>query len=232
MKTNTISRRKGWFVELASDVAQHRWTCCPEILFRVLHGLPVAETLSFTAAVMEKYLSAFEARWPDVKWPREIIASPADWVRRFRRALPDEPDFALISDAKFKFSLDALLLGCQHSEDPGILASSCARAVLEAMGALVQERLGPETTLSDTLGCGKCGGQAKPPALLDPDSPPEVARGVAWQIVVDRLMMLHLDAYPDTPTEVLDRDLARWQRHEMLLIVPESSFLFPAATIL
>lgn len=222
-----MSRRNNWFVELAANVAQHRWRACPQLVFRVLYGLPPGKMLLATTAVMQKYLPAFEARWPVVTWPREIVANPKDWIRRFGRSLPDDPEFQLIGDAKFKFSLDALLLGCQHSAEAGVLASSCACALLETLGAMVQERIGPQASVPDALGCQTCGAQAKPQSPADPDSPIEVARSVAWQLVLDELMTRHLDADPDTLSgESLEMDLAKWERHGMLLIVPESAFLF------
>jgi hypothetical protein len=137
--------------------------------------------------------------------------------------LPDEPDFELISDARFKFSLDALLLAWSYPRDVSILTSSCVCGIRESIGAIVQEKVDADAAVeADCGGCGKTG-NSKPPGP-DPESPIEFARSHAWQTIFDALITRNLHTQPDVQSpEVLEADLAEWKRHAMLLIVPTAS---------
>jgi hypothetical protein len=211
--------------ELSAAIAGRRWAACPGFLFRVLYGLPHEELLSITIEEVRRYLPLFEVAWPSAGWPRELLADPRAWIRRFGRALPDEPEPELTSDAKFRFSLDAVLLAWSYPDDLGILASSCACAILESIEALARKSTGDE---GDTGGCGGCG-EERPAPVKAPggESPIEVARSREWQRVLDVLARRGIQGYPDVVSlERLEADLADWERHGMLLIVPESAFLF------
>jgi hypothetical protein len=222
-KGSEMSRRSDWLSDLSAAIAERRWTACPELLYRVLYGIPATDLLPLTAEAIQYYLPLFEGRWPEVKWPRKIISNPQDWIRQFGRALPDEPDFPLISDARFKFSLDALLLAWSFPTDFSILTSSCVCGIREAIGAIVQEKVDTDAAVEgDCGGCGEAGKNKRP--APDSESPIEFARSHAWQRIFDALIAHNLHTYPDVHSpEVLEADLAQWKRHAMLLIVPRAT---------
>lgn len=224
-----MSKRSDWLTDLSAAIAKRHWDICPKLLYRVLYGAPATDLLALTAHTIERYWPSFESRWPSVKWPREIVAAPQDWILRFGRAVPDAPEPERNSDAKFLFSLDAFLLAWSNLNDVSILASSCACGILEAIGAMVLEGTDEKTfsrELAADQGCG-CG-SAKPrnPPLRDPGAPIELARSREWQNFLDVLVTTNVVAYPDVPSLAqLEADLAHWERHAMLLIVPEAAAL-------
>jgi hypothetical protein len=96
--------------------------------------------------------------------------------------------------------------------DVSTLTSSCACGIREAIGAIVQETA--ET-------------QKDRKQVPDSESPIEFARIREWQNIFDLLVAHNVHTYPDVQsTERLEADLAQWERHAMLLIVPEAASLF------
>ena len=191
-----MSRRNQWFEELAERIAAKEWRACPELLYRVLYGLPSNQQLSMAIDEMKRYLPLFQARWPGVQWPEQILNAPEIWVEKFRREVPQEPAAENIADASFFFCFDALLLGTTYSSNPQVLTSSAACAVLEAIQAF----------------------ESEPSALASKDS----FRAREWQYLLDWLRIRKLAFARDAETEPLERDLTAWRDHSMQLIVPES----------
>ncbi len=210
-----MSRRSDWLSDFSTAIAERRWRACPELLYRVLYGAPAMDLLQITAEAVRHYLPFFESRWPAVKWPRNIIYNPRGWIQQFGRALPDEPEFELISDARFKFSLDAILLAWSHPTELSILTSSCVCGIREALSATVQESTGPKDLDEDAAAT------KNRKSAPDPESPIELARSQEWQSVLDAIIARNIREHLDVQsTEVLEADLAQWESHEMLLIVP------------
>lgn len=228
-----MSRRSDWLSDVSAAIAERRWNACPHLLYRVLYGVPATDVLSITGAAIQRYLPFFEGRWPGVTWPREIIINPQNWITRFDRALPDDPEPNRISDARFKFSLDALLLAWSYPTNVSILTSSCACGILEALGAIVQESVGGTESPSDSDDAdmqeyeGSVAAQNSKRQPPDSESPIEVARSREWQKILDMLIARNLHMYPDMQSmERLEADLAEWEHHATLLIVPEAASLF------
>jgi hypothetical protein len=228
-----MSRHSDWLADFSAAIAERRWNACPRLLYRVLYGLPATDLLPLTGEAIQRYVPFFEGRWPGVTWPREIISNPQKWIERFGRALPDEPQTERISDARFIFSLDALLLAWSHPTDVSILTSSCACGIREAVGAIVQETAGAEDMNAGAQECEGCAtpqkSRTQPP---DPESPIEFAYSREWQNILDMLIARNVHTYPDVPsTEYMEADLAEWERHAMLLIVPEAASLFTQVAV-
>jgi hypothetical protein len=218
------SQRSQWLADLAASVARRQWNACPRLLFRVLYGAPATDLLPLTAETIRRYLPVFEGRWPGVGWPREILDAPEEWLRKSGRARPDAPEPECDSDGKFLFSLDALLLATNYQDDVGILTSSCACGIIEVVGALALGSVDAKDVPDQVAGCGS----TRPGKLLhrDPDSPLEIARSREWQNFLDLLVPTEIVNYPDPQPQQLEVGLALWERHAMLLIVPEAASLF------
>lgn len=210
--------------KFSEAIAARRWGVCSPLLYRVIYGLPPTVLLPMTAERIARMLPFYEKRWPDARWPRAIVENTPRWIARFGRSVPDSPEPASVADARFVFSLDALLLGSSYSENPGVLASSCACAVREIVGLGVQlsaEEGGFEKDLAECEGCGTV---PKVKSAPNPESPVEFARSREWQAVLDALLARKLPDYPDPESpERLDADLALWEDHDELLIVPGSA---------
>jgi len=191
-----MSRRSQWFEELARRIAAKEWRACPELLYRVLYGLPSDQQLAMAIAEMKRYLPLFRVRWPGFSWPEQILNSPEAWIEKFRREVPQEPSAANAADASFFFCFDALLLGTTYRANPRVLTSSAACAVLDAIQAFESDPLAP--------------------------APRDTSRVREWQCMLDWLRTRKLSLAPDAETEALERDLAVWKEHSMQLIVPES----------
>jgi hypothetical protein len=224
-----MSKPSDWLADLTAATADRRWGACPVLLYRFSTVRQLQMRLT-SPPVVELCLPNFESRWPNVRWPREILCAPQDWIRRFGRALPDAPEPERNSDAKFLFSLDAFLLAWNNRNDPGILTSSCACGILEAVGARVMEIAGDTASpCENTEGCGCGSAIPKSGQLRDPDSPVERARSLEWQNFLGVLAFSNVASYPDSPYSPspgrLKADLALWERHAMLLIVPEAAEL-------
>jgi len=217
-----MSRRSESIQELSASIAERHWGECKVVLYRVLYGVPSAVALPITVRVIERYLPKFESHFPNVTWPRELLHNPQQWVSQYGRALPDSPESDRLSDARFIFSLDALLLGWTYYSDVSILTSSCACGIAEAIGAITQEAAGEEANRADLEECEGCRGTAKKKAPPPhPEAPIEHARSREWQYVLDLLVTQKVDRYPDVePKERMDADFAEWQSRAMLLLVP------------
>jgi len=111
-----MSRRSDWFADLSAVINERRWNACPHFLYRVLYGIPATQVLPLTVEAVQRYVPFFEDRWQGVTWPREILSNPQKWIKQFGRELPEEPQTERISDARFKFSLDALLLALRLTD--------------------------------------------------------------------------------------------------------------------
>jgi hypothetical protein len=203
-------------------IAERQWDACPALLYRTIYGLPSSVLLPMAAEQIARIVPIFEKRWPNVTWPRAIVVNTKEWIERFGRSIPDSPERDSVADARFVFSLDALLLAASYPQDVSVLTSSCASAIREVVGIRVQLSAA-EGDLDDNFieeceGCGAGSKQRLPP---DVESPVEFARSREWQTVLDACLARNLQSYPssDSP-EQLEADLAAWQDHEMLLIVP------------
>src|SRR3954447_12528796 len=117
--------------EFSEAIAARRWNACPALLYRIMYGLPPSVLLPIAAEQIARMVPVFEKRWPNVTWPRQIVENTNRWIAQFGRSIPDSPERDSVAEARFVFSLDALLLGSSYPEDTSVLTSSCACAIRE-----------------------------------------------------------------------------------------------------
>jgi hypothetical protein len=198
-----MSRREEWMTGLSAAVANGDWDACPRLLYCVLYGAPADTQLLITINGIKRYLPIIEAHWPGVTWPRQILDAPDLWIRTYRRAIPEQPQADRDSDAAFVLCLDALLLAWSYQADPGILTSSCSCGIIEFIRAMRDEAAERKETARDV----------------------DEVRRSAWQHIFRQMTAANLQAYPDVPSlERLKTDLAEWEAHAMLLIVPDAAY--------
>lgn len=150
-----MSKRIEWLHALARLITGRQWDACPDMLYRVLYGLPSERLLSFTVDTLKRYLPVFEQHWPGTTWPRQLLDNPAIGIQQFGRKVPGEPSPDDLGDAGYLFCFDALLLGWVYRQQIGILTSSSACAILEAIEAHTQtqadEHLGQIETAIEAI---------------------------------------------------------------------------------
>lgn len=189
-----------------------------ELCFRILYGLPANLQIGLATFSMQRYLPFFEAKWPTVKWPREILNNVAQWVFLHDRCIPDEPSGLDAADAAFSFSFDGLLLAYTHPRNNLTLTASAACAIHSAINA---HRLNGWIT-NDPQAYQMWKRRVYIPGRRSTDNPAAVAVAEReWNQVTDWLRQEEVWTYPDEVVRVkMEQDLARWKRREMLLIVP------------
>lgn len=219
-----MHERGKWIEELSQAIAARRWGACSVLLYRALYGLSPSILLPLASERAARTLPGIEKRWPGVQWPREIIENTERWIQHSGRAVPPSPEADSVGEASFVFSLDALLLAWSHPGNRSVLVSSCACAIREAVNARVQISAEEDGYGQDAIEeCEGCGASAKSTPAPDPDSPIEIARSREWQSVLDTLLSRNLQDYPDPESmEQLEADLAVWEEHAELLIVPDA----------
>jgi hypothetical protein len=211
--------------ELSEAIAGRRWNACPELVYRILYGVPSAVVLPIAAEQIARMLPHFEKRWPGVTWPREIIEDPKRWIAHSGRSIPDSPERDTVAEARFVFSLDALLLAAAYPDDKSVLTSSCACAIREIVSVGVELRAGESAFGEDVVEeCEGCGAASKEKPARGPESPIEYAHSREWQTVLDSLLARKLQDWPGPESpEHMEADLEAWEDHEGLLIVPEAA---------
>ncbi len=220
--------KQTWLERLSAAIADRRWRDCPELIFRVLYHSLSDHQVSLAQDMLRRYLPIFERHWPGTEWPRTIVDHPADWVARSGRELPLEPSPDHLGDAGFLFALDGLLLGIAYRSQPRILTSSAVCAILEVIEAHASNA-GPESAKLPPQGCAPCGGMAtakgKPAAQQSTQlTPADAARRLEWQHLLDEFQRCQLDpTINHLRDEDMERDLAAWMDHAMMLIVPEEA---------
>jgi hypothetical protein len=212
-----MQRRAVRLLKFSEAIAARRWDACPALLYRIIYGVPPSVLLPMAAEQIARIVPVFEKRWPNVTWPREIVENTKEWIGHFGRSIPAFPERHSVAEARFVFSLDALLLGSSYPEDPSVLTSSCACAIREVVGVGVQLSAGEsgfeEALIVECEGCGT--------------GSLEFARGREWQTVLDAILVRNLQCGPDSEVPAqMKADLAAWEDHEELLIVPDAA-VFP-----
>ena len=98
--------------------------------YQILYGLP--SELQFRAAVhmLERYLPIYEAKWPGVTWPRQVLGDIGAWFRANGEATPDEPDDIDSADLGFEARFIDLLYGYRHRDYPASLAAGMCCTML------------------------------------------------------------------------------------------------------
>lgn len=213
-----MERRKELLQSLAQRIAEHNWELCSELYFQITYGLPAQSQISLARLAINGYLPIFGTKWPAVTWPRQLLEDVEQWVRQSGRQLPDEPDDPDPADAAFFSSLDGLLLASSYSGDPFTLTSSCASAINSAINA----RQSNVWIADDPEGVEMW----KKQEYLLGRSVTENAAAIAvaereWKKVAAWLEEKQVWSSPEEADEdEIEKALARWKEHEMLLIVP------------
>jgi hypothetical protein len=205
-----MSRRSACWGTLKEAISAQRWPSTREPLYRVLYGLAPNHQLSLARFTMKRHLPRFQAMWPKITWPKELLGDPDAWVQQFRRRVPEEPPRDRPADAHFMFGFDSLLLGTYYRSDPSVVTSSSTRSILEAIEASAADQHSESLDPVDTLKGNRAA---------------DVMRSNEWQEVIEWMWTHELPLAPDAPIEQLERDLDTWKQHAMLLIVPDAARL-------
>jgi hypothetical protein len=126
-------------VETAASVAPENLSSgCDTLAFQIMYGLPWELQIRAACFMCERYLPVFEAKWPGVAWPREILGDVDAWHRVNGRGTEDAPKGSDSADSAYLFCFDFLLSAYHHKDDPVSLTSgSCG-----AMGYAAYARAG------------------------------------------------------------------------------------------
>jgi hypothetical protein len=105
---------------------------CSAIGFQVIYGLPWELQIRAACHMCEQYLPIFEAKWPGVTWPRQLIGDVDAWHRIEGRGRPDCPDEADSADGAYYFGFDFLLCAYHYKDDPVSLAAGACGTMAQA----------------------------------------------------------------------------------------------------
>lgn len=213
-----MERRKELAQSLVQRIAEHNWQLCAESYFRITYGLPAQLQIALARLAINSYLPVFENKWPAITWPRQLLEDVDQWVRRFGKQLPDEPDDPDPADAAFLFSFDALLMAGSHHSNPLTLTSSCASAVNSAVNArqsnvwIADDPEAVEMWKTYQYFSGR--------SVIENVASIAVAER-EWTRVAASLEERQVLSCPEEADESeIEQALARWVEHEMLLIAP------------
>lgn len=105
-------------VDLSSD--------CKAICFHIMYGLPTELQIRAACFMCERYLPIFQAKWPGVSWPQQLLGDVDGWHRVKGRGTPDAPEEADSADGAYLFCFDFLLSAYHHKDDPvSLTAGTC-----------------------------------------------------------------------------------------------------------
>jgi hypothetical protein len=102
---------------------------CKTICFQIIYGLPWELQIRAACHICERYLPVFEAKWPDVTWPRVILGDVDAWHRVNGRGTEHAPEEADSADSAYLFCFDFLLSAYHHKDDPVSLTSGTCGAM-------------------------------------------------------------------------------------------------------
>lgn len=124
---------------------------CRAICFQILYGLP--EELQFRAAIhmAERYLPIHEKKWPDVTWPRTILADLDAWFRAEGEATPDEPADIDMADLTYEAHFTDLLCAYRYRNDPVCLTAGTCAMILGVIHARARNVFLADDPVADRL---------------------------------------------------------------------------------
>lgn len=209
------------------------------ICFQIMYGLPWELQIRAACFMCERYLPIFEAKWPGVTWPRQLLGDVGAWHRAEGRGRPDCPDEADSADGSYYFCFDYLLSAYHHRGDPvSLTAGSCGTAAEAAYARAshvwladdpVAARIEKEKSAYDRIEEERR--PSEPPSFALLDAPEHRRHGnvafVAvyrreWAILAAWLRAESVWQHPEP--EDLDAmllGLKRWEAHQFLPMGPE-----------
>jgi hypothetical protein len=212
----TMSPVQELISQLEQAIIDHAWERCAEMCFRILYGVPKDNQRALVITMMRRYLPIFHTRWQTVTWPDQIIDQPGQWVARFGRAIPEQPEVVNPADAAFLFCFDALLNAIAHQSDSAILTSSHVTAINAAISA----RATNVWIADDPEAVALWKAQGYFPGRSVTENVAAIAVTVReWQMAADWLAQ-HAQSFSIDDSNEVDRALERWKDHEMSLLVP------------
>jgi hypothetical protein len=226
-------------LEAAAATSEDLLELCSTIGFQIMYGLPWEIQINAACHMCEHYLPIFEAKWPDVAWPRQLLADVDAWHRAEGRGRPHCPDEADSADGAYYFCFDFLLSAYHHKDDPVSLTSGSFGAMSHAAyaraynvwladdveGALVEKKLMAYYAIDEACR------PSEPPVSerLRWDPKHNIYNNVAFMAVYRREFQriaewLRAEAvwkYPEPDLDAMMRGLARWKDHDFLPMGPE-----------
>jgi len=214
-------------------------SACKTIAFQVMYGLPWELQIRAACHMCECYLPVFEAKWPGVSWPRQLLGDMEAWHRAEGRGRPSCPDEADSADSAYYFCFDFLLSAYHHKDDSVTLtAGTCGASGYAAYARArnvwladdpVAARIEKEKSAYHSLE-EEC--RPPKPASFDLLWEPEhhASDNVAFVAVYRREFQrmatwLRAEAvwqYPEPENlDAMMRGLARWEAHEFYPMGPE-----------
>jgi hypothetical protein len=212
---------------------------CAPICFQVVYGLPWELQIRAACHMCERYLPVFEAKWPGVAWPRQLLADVDAWHRVHGRGRPDCPDEADSADGAYYFCFDHLLSAYHHKDDPvSLTAGSCGTMAEAAYASADNVWLADDPVAAriekEQSAYHRIEEEERPPEPPSFDllwKPEHNAHdNVAfiavyrreWQRIAAWLRAEAVWQYPEPGNlEAMRRGLERWEAHQFLPMGPE-----------
>lgn len=205
--------------QFSRAIKERSWENCTEVCFKILYGLPSELQLELSCFIIRRYLSVFESKWPDIKWPRKILDDVGQWVTKRGRQVPEEPDNFDPADAVFAFCFDALLLSYYYRMNQATLTTSCVCAIVSAINAQKTN----VWIIDDPEGVRMWEKQGYFPgrSVVENKAAIEMTEK-EWTRVDEWIKEKKVTAYPDiSDVEKMEKVLMRWKEFEMGLMVPK-----------
>lgn len=214
-------------------------SACKAICFQIMYGLPSELQIRAACSMCERYLPIFEAKWPRLSWPRQLLGDVDAWHRAKGRGTPDTPEGADSADGAYLFCFDFLLSAYEHKDDPvSLTAGTCG-----AMGYAAYARAS-HVWLADDPEAVRIEREkdayyrieaddrpSEPPSFRELEEPAHSPYHNAAFVAVYRREWAHVAAwlraeavwqYPETAgLEAIRRGLDRWEAHQFLPMGPE-----------
>lgn len=213
---------------------------CKTICFQIMYSLPWELQIRAACQMCEHYLPIFEAKWPGVAWPRQLLGDVDAWHRvngRGTERIPEEADSA---DSAYLFCFDFLLSAYHHKDNPTSLTSGTCGAMGYAAyararnvwladdveGALIEKKLMAYYAIDEASRPS----EPPVPERLRWDPKYNANHNVAFVAVYRREFQriaawLRAEAvwqYPEPEDmDAMMRGLARWEDHEFYPMGPE-----------
>lgn len=212
---------------------------CSPICFQVMYGLPLELQIRAACHMCERYLPVFEAKWPGVSWPRQLLGDIDAWHQVEGRGRPDCPEEADSAEGAYHFCFDFLLSAYHHKDDPVSLpAGSCGAmghaAYARARNVWLADDPAAARIEKEKAAYYRLEEECRPPkpASFDLLYKPEhnAYNNVAFMAVYRREFQyiaawLRAEAvwkYPEPDDmDAMMRGLKRWEAHEFCPIGPE-----------
>lgn len=211
--------RESRLAELIQAAHQHNWEQCYEAAFLLLYETPAELQIKWAGHFVSRYLPIYEKNWPEITWPRELVADIAGWVQKFGRHVPEGASSDEPAVASFEGCFDALVLAQTHRDKPFTLATACVCAV----GSYVQARRANVWAADDPQAVRMWReGQYAPGRWVHQNVAATAVAVREWHDAAQWLKNAGITTYPEIAnSQDADQLLAYWKAREMALLVPK-----------